>query len=100
MSVFAEWRFEGVIVEWRGPAPHQFVPVPDAIAAELRELAPLVTYGWGVIPVTVELGGSVFTTSLFPRHGGYLVPIKVAVRRVEGVGPGDPVTLVLSVSGA
>ncbi|MET0436660.1 MAG: DUF1905 domain-containing protein, partial [Devosia sp.] len=39
------------------------------------------SYGWGVIPVEAVIGGVVFRTSLFPKEGGYLLPLKDAVRR-------------------
>ena len=38
----------------------------------LHAVAAAVTYGWGVIPVEVRLGGSAWPTSLFPKDGGYL----------------------------
>jgi hypothetical protein len=56
-----------------------------------------VTYGWGVIPVTVRLGQTEWKTSLFPKNGGYLVPIKDSVRKAEALGQGDVVTLRLEV---
>ncbi|WP_114853984.1 DUF1905 domain-containing protein [Brachybacterium sp. YJGR34] len=81
----------GTLIEWRGPAPFVFLPVPaeevDAIAAIARE----VTYGWGAIPATVRIGATEYTTSLFPRDGGYLVPVKLAVQRAEQVDLGDEV---------
>lgn len=92
-----ELAFSGEVIHWRGPAPFHFVAVPDAEAAALRAAAPLVSYGWGCIPVTVRLGRTTFTTSLFPRDGGYLVPIKVAVQRAEAVELGDEVHLALLV---
>jgi hypothetical protein len=90
-------RFEGEVVWWRGPAPFHFVRVPDEEAAALRTASSLVSYGWGVIPVAVRLGATRWTTSLFPKDGGYLVPVKVAVRRAEGVEVGDTVALRLTV---
>lgn len=92
-----ELRFEGEVVHWRGPAPYHFVRVPDDAAAALRAASSLVSYGWGVIPVQGLLGQTPFTTSLFPREGGYLVPLKDAVRRSEDVELGDTVALVLTV---
>lgn len=92
-----ELAFSGEVIHWRGPAPFRFVAVPDAEAAALRAASPLVSYGWGCIPVTVRLGRTTFTTSLFPRDGGYVVPVKVAVQRAEGVELGDVVRLTLLV---
>ena len=89
--------FDGVLIEWRGPAPYYFVPVPDAEADELREVAGLATYGWGVIPVEATIGGSCFTTSLIPRDGGYLLPVKSAVRAPLGLEEGDAVAVSLTV---
>ncbi len=92
-----ELAFHGEVIHWRGPAPYRFVEVPDGEAAALRAASSLVSYGWGCIPVTVRLGRTTFTTSLFPRDGGYVVPIKVAVQRAEGVELGDVVSLSLLV---
>ncbi len=90
-----ELEFTGEIVEWRGPAPYLFVRTPPGPAADIEAVARDVTYGWGAIPATVTLGGTTFTTSLFPRDGTYLVPVKVAVQRAEGVGEGDVVAVQL-----
>lgn len=92
-----ELEFSGEVVEWRGPAPHHFVALPDAEAERVHEVARLATYGWGCIPVSGRLGRSDFTTSLFPKDGGYLLPLKVAVRRREGVALGDVVTVRLAI---
>ncbi|MDN5601606.1 MAG: DUF1905 domain-containing protein [Brachybacterium sp.] len=58
---------------------------------------PSATYGWGCIPAAVRIGGTDFTTSLFPREGGYLVPVKVAVQRAERIGVGDRVEVTLHI---
>lgn len=94
-----ELRFSGEVLHWRGPAPYHFVPVASAEADALRAVSGLTSYGWGVIPVTVTLGATTWTTSLFPKDGGYLVPVKVAVRRAEGVDVGDSVALRVVVAG-
>ena len=94
-----ELEVRGEVFQWRGPAPYYYVSVPDAEAEQIAGVAPLVTYGWGVIPVTGRLGGTTFTTSLFPKDGGYLVPLKDAVRRPEGVDDGDEVVVHLTLDG-
>ena len=88
-------EFTGDVFEWRGPSPFHFVRVPDDIATEIKLLAPTLTYGWGVIPTEVTIGSTTVTTSLFPKDGGYLVPIKDAVRRPESIALGDTVKLEL-----
>ena len=94
-----QWDFSGEVIEWRGPAPFLFLPVPEAESAQIESLAAAVTYGWGMIPVTVHLGEQTWTTSLWPKDGGYVVPLKVAVRRRADLDEGDTATarLVLDV---
>jgi hypothetical protein len=91
------FSFSGRLLYWRGPSPFFFVPVPDDVSAAIQAIAPAVTYGWGVIPVTVRIGRTEFETSLFPKDGRYLVPIKVAVRRAEQIPDEATVELVLSI---
>lgn len=88
--------FSGEVWHWRGPAPYFFVTVPPGQSADLRAAAHLLTYGWGVIPVRVQLGATEWKTSLFPKNELYLVPIRKAVRLAEGVQEGDTVELRLS----
>jgi hypothetical protein len=90
--------FTGPVFEWRGPAPYHFVEVPHQDAADLKELSVEVTYGWGMIPVLMRLGETRWETSLWPKDGGYYVPIKDFVREAEGVGLGDVVELGLTVA--
>ena len=86
-----EWTFEGSVVYWRGPAPFYFIPLPEHVLDDLAPVANELTYGWGCIPATVTIGNTTFTTSMIPKDGGFLVPVKVAVRRAEGIDEGDRV---------
>ena len=90
--------FFGDMFEWRGPAPFYFVRVPDDEAAQIAEVASMVTYGWGVIPVTVSIGATTATTSLFPKDGGYLVPLKNSVRLPEKLLVGDIAEVTLAIA--
>lgn len=88
-----ELVFDGEVFSWRGPAPYHFVRVPDDEADQIRETAAAVTYGWGMVPVTVTVGETSVTTSLWPKDGSYVVPLKDALRRPEGIGLEDVVTV-------
>ena len=90
-------EFNGKIIFWRGPAPWFFVTVPAKQSRDLKAISSLVTYGWGVIPVTVRIGKTVWKTSLFPKDGRYLVPIKASVRKAEKLDKGDKVTVRLEI---
>ncbi len=89
--------FTGKIFFWRGPSPFFFVSVPEKHSQDIKAISSLVTYGWGVIPVTVRIGRTTFTTSLIPKDGFYLVPLKVAVRKAEDLSEGDEVKVQLEI---
>ncbi|MEJ2597519.1 MAG: DUF1905 domain-containing protein [Anaerolineales bacterium] len=90
-------EFNGQIWFWRGPAPWFFVTVPEKQSSDLNVISGLVTYGWGMIPVHVRIGKTKWETSLFPKDGGYIVPIKASVRKAENLEQGDEVTVSLEV---
>ncbi|TDC53792.1 DUF1905 domain-containing protein [Jiangella ureilytica] len=92
-----ELEFTGEIWHWRGPSPYHFVTVPDDESAELKEAAALVTYGWGMIPVRARIEATEWRTSLFPKDGRYIIPVKDVVRLGENLQVGDVVTVTLFV---
>jgi hypothetical protein len=92
-----ELEFAGRVIEWRGPSPYYFVPVPTEESADIREVAAMATYGWGVIPVEARVGETAFETSLFPKDGSYLLPLKDAVRRPNSLAAGDDVTVMMTI---
>ncbi len=89
--------FSGEIWFWRGPAPWYFVTVPEEQCRDLKAISGIVTYGWGMIPVTVQIGRTAYKTSLWPKDGRYIVPIKASVRKAENIEEGDTVTIRLAV---
>jgi hypothetical protein len=90
-------EFNGKLWFWRGPAPWYFVTVPEKECGDLKAIAKLVTYGWGVIPTNVQIGKTGYKTSLFPKEGSYIVPVKASVRKAENLQEGDDVTIRLDV---
>ena len=93
----ASIAFTADIVHWRGPAPYLFVAIPDAHVGEIAHAAREASYGWGCVPVEARIGGTEFTSSLFPRDGTYMLPVKVAVQRAERIGLGDRVDVAMRV---
>ena len=89
--------FKGKIFYWRGPAPFLFVAVPEKQSQDIKSVSGLVTYGWGVIPVRAQIGETEWTTSLFPKDGRYLVPIKMSVQKAENVTVDDNVSIRLEI---
>ena len=89
--------FSGPIWFWRGPAPFHFVTVPPAEAQMIAEIAPVVTYGWGMIPASVTIGDTTVTTSLWPKDGGYIVPVKKSIQDAEHLAVDDDVEVTLDI---
>ncbi len=94
-----EFEFESTLIEWRGPAPFFFLPVPAEMSLEIKELAKTLSYGWGVVPVKALIADTDFKTSLFPREGLFMVPIKEIVRRANQLEVGQQVSVKLVLGG-
>ncbi len=96
-DAISTFRFEAEIIHWRGPSPFFFAPAPADQVEALRQAAQAATYGWGVVPVEATIGDVTFTTSLFPKDGTYLVPLKDAVRRRTNITAGDTISVELTI---
>jgi hypothetical protein len=90
-------EFSSKIWFWKGPAPWYFVTVPEKESREIKAMSGFVTYGWGMIPVTVRIGRTRYKTSLWPKDGAYIVPLKASVRKAEKLEKGNTVTVRLEV---
>lgn len=90
-------EFDGRIWFWMGPAPWYFVTVSAKQCRDLKAISGLVTYGWGMIPVHVRIGKTEWETSLFPKDGRYIMPIKASVRKAENLEKGNKVTVRLEI---
>ena len=93
-------EFEGEIFRWdaRDDASWFFTSVPPELSEEIREI-PRPYRGFGSVRVRARIGGSEWTTSIFPSSGSgsYVLPLKKAVRRAEELVDGGPVTVRLEV---
>jgi Domain of unknown function (DUF1905) len=92
-----ELEFSGLMWFWKGPAPWHFITVPDEECADLEAASAFVTYGWGMIPVTARIGATGWKTSLYPKDGRYIVPVKASVRKAEELEIGDNVRVRLTI---
>lgn len=90
--------FSATLFEWRGPAPFYWLTVPEDGCDYVRAESAHASYGWGAIPVRVRIGATEWETSLLPRNGGYVLPVKSAVRRREHFGEGDTVTVAMTIA--
>ncbi|MGH8923121.1 MAG: DUF1905 domain-containing protein [Acidimicrobiia bacterium] len=77
--------------------PFHFITVPEDQCEEIKDVSSFVTYGWGMIPAKVRIGGTEWRTALWPKNGRYIVPIKDAVRFAEKLELGDTARLRLEV---
>lgn len=92
--------FRGAVWFWKGPAPWYFVTVPPEQAEVLAAAAKYVSYGWGMIPVRARVGSTTWTTSLFPKAGSYVLPLRTDVRGAEGLAEDDVIDVALEIQSA
>jgi hypothetical protein len=92
------WTFDAQVFRWdaEGPSSWRFARVQDEVADDIREQA--ITGGFGSVRVVVTIGGTTWTTSVFPdkKSDSFLLPVKAAVRTAEGIDDGDVVTISLA----
>ncbi len=92
-------EFDAELWLWdaRRPDSWTFASLPADAAEEIKELTAGQARGFGSVRVRVTVGGSVWTTSIFPdsTRGGYVLPVKRAVRSAESLDAGDTVTVTI-----
>lgn len=72
------------------------IPADDAVEIRLESAASGLRGGFGSVRVEASINGVAWKTSIFPqKSGGYLLPVKAAVRRDAGIAAGDDVTVIL-----
>ena len=76
-----------------------FVSLPADVSDEIAALTDESAHGFGSVPVRVSIGGTTWTTSVFPdrSRGCYVLPVKKAVRKAEGLDVGDVATVTVEV---
>jgi hypothetical protein len=99
------WTVRGPVWLWQGSdgAPTKgswyFLTVDGDTARAIRTQA-VNAAAWGSVYVEVTIGGTTWRTSLFPSRqaGGWLLPLKAAVRKAEKIAEGSMIEAVLTLS--
>lgn len=97
-------EFSAVCWLYSGKGAWYFVTLPQDSAAEISYFSKALTggkrVGWGSVRVTVQIGKTVWQTSLFPdsKNKSYVLPLKAVVRKAENIIEGKPVKVQLSVT--
>lgn len=82
------WIYPGENAAWH------FLTIPKEESAVIKNLFGKNARGWGSLPVMVKIGKTVWDTSIFPdrKAGTYMLPVKAAVRKNEGLFDGDMIS--------
>lgn len=97
-----ELGFTAEVWRWDGHDAWFFATLPQEVTDEVREASgPRRGFGSVRVEVTAtsEAGETTWRTSVFPdsRSGGFLLPLKRAIRRAHDLDEGDAVALRLAV---
>lgn len=85
-----EIKFKANLWIYEGPTPWYMITVPLKESSEIKKMFGHLHRGWGSIPVSVQIGGSIWKTSIFwEKKGTYILPIKKQVRVKEKITNGD-----------
>ena len=93
------WSFTAELWEWTSKTSWFFFSVPEADADDIEEQHGRTAAGFGSIRVEVTIGSTTWRTSVFPSTSEktYVLPVKKAVRKAEGLEPGSSATIHLSI---
>jgi hypothetical protein len=99
------WRVSGPVWLWQGSdgAPAKgswyFLTIDGETAQAIRASA-VNAAAWGSVYVEATIGATTWRTSLFPskQAGGWLLPLKAAVRKAEKIAEGTVVEAVLALA--
>jgi hypothetical protein len=94
----ATCRFTAELRPWKPDGGWYFLTL-SADAAEVVREQPRPPRGFGSVRVRATVGRTTWATSVFPDSGSgsYVLPVKKAVRRAEGLEDGEPVEVDLDI---
>lgn len=94
-----DFTFRAPIWLWKDGASWHFITVPEEPSAAIKHFAPEAKRGFGSVRVKVRIGTSEWRTSVFPskESGGYVLPIKKAVRTAQGLRVGEDADVTLEI---
>jgi hypothetical protein len=89
------WEVTAPLWLWESNDSWHFLTVPEDASDEIADLAEGRAGGFGSVRVEVTCGATTWLTSLFPsrQQAAYILPMKAAVRRAEGLAVGHPATV-------
>lgn len=94
-----EFNFKAKVWVYPGQAAWHFISVPKKESGRIKSLFGGLQRGFGSFPVAATIGRTIWLTSIFPdsKTGTYLLPVKAAVRKKEGVVESKAVSVTLAI---
>jgi hypothetical protein len=95
----AEYQVRAKVWLYPGAGGWHFANLSRKQSAEIKDLFGSEARGFGSLPVSVKIGRTEWTTSIFPdrKSGSYLFAIKAEVRRQEDIAVGDTVSAIVRI---
>jgi len=92
-----DFAFDAPLWRWQGEASWHFIALPEEVTDEIED-SPIARGGFGSVRVSVQVGATSWSTSVFPdkSRGTFILPVKRQVRDREGLAEGDLVHVQLS----
>jgi hypothetical protein len=93
------YSFKAQMWLYPGPAAWHFITLPKDVSGRIKKTFAEMAKSWGSLPVKAIIGKTSWETSIFPdtKADAYLLPVKAAVRKKEGIAAGDTVNIAVSV---
>ena len=100
------WTLTTPLWIWRSPSAEKataawyFLTIDGATADSIAAASHGLSNGWGSIKVVARIGNSEWRTSVFRSKelGGYMLPVKAAIRKAEKMVEKDVLTVTLTLA--
>lgn len=93
------YNFKAEVWLYPSMAGWHFITIPAEISKKIDFKHGMEKRGWGSLPVSVTIGGTTWSTSIFPdkKSQSYVLPVKAVVRKKESISKGNFVAVALQI---
>ncbi len=91
------YKMTSKVLVYPGMSGWRFLVLPQKHGQEIKEKFGKQAKGWGSLPVSVTVGETTWSTSIFPdkKSGTCLLPLKAKIRKAEKIYDDSNVKFVL-----
>jgi hypothetical protein len=95
-----QYQFKNTVWKSEGPGGWYFITIPSETSKSIRSLHQETEEGWGRLKANAQVGRTQWDTAIWfdTKHDAYILPLKAAIRKKEGITEGSYCKLKISIA--